>query len=57
QHAQIFLLVIPSHLQRLGHLALKSPMSKEGQSPLPDRHKGPLRMPTCLPLPEDPHRS
>uniref|UniRef100_A0A2K6UBB9 Uncharacterized protein n=1 Tax=Saimiri boliviensis boliviensis TaxID=39432 RepID=A0A2K6UBB9_SAIBB len=51
QQTQI-LLVIPSHLQQLGHLALKSPVSKEGQSPLPDT--GPLRTPTCLPIPEDP---
>nr|BAE91624.1 unnamed protein product [Macaca fascicularis] len=65
QHAQIFLLVTPSYLQQLGHLALKSPMSKEGQSPQP-RHsmnmhplstRIPLRTPTCLPLPEDPHPS
>uniref|UniRef100_A0A8C9D2S7 Uncharacterized protein n=1 Tax=Panthera leo TaxID=9689 RepID=A0A8C9D2S7_PANLE len=58
-HTQISLLVSPSHLHQVGHLAWESPVGKEGQSPQdasmsvrPLSTMIPLRSHTCLPLPE-----
>lgn len=63
-HAQISFFVIPSHLHQVGHLALESPVSKEGQSvgTREDTNMNactlstrvPLGTPTHLPLPEKP---